>query len=52
MECIQRVSQLVGEHPSIRELDINPALATEKGVLAVDARWRIALDAAPAQATR
>jgi len=50
IESIQRVSQLVGEHDSIRELDINPLLATEKGVLAVDARVRIALNGQ--QATR
>ncbi len=43
-ETIERVSQLVGEHDRIRELDINPLLATEKGVLAVDARVRIALE--------
>ncbi len=50
VESIQRISQLVGEHDSIRELDINPLLATEKGVLAVDARVRIALNGK--QATR
>ncbi|MFQ5689023.1 MAG: acetate--CoA ligase family protein [Gemmatimonadota bacterium] len=42
-ETIQRVSQLVGSHPRIRELDINPFLAfprTER-CAAVDARIRI-----------
>ena len=46
VEAIQRVSQMASDHPSIRELDINPLLADEKGVVAVDARVRIALDAA------
>ena len=42
-EVIQRVSQLVGEHPEIRELDINPFLAFEEGAgsAAVDARIRL-----------
>jgi acyl-CoA synthetase (NDP forming) len=42
VETIQRLSQLVGEHPAIREMDVNPLLAGENGVLAVDARVRIA----------
>jgi acetyl coenzyme A synthetase (ADP forming)-like protein len=46
VEAIQRVSQMASDHPTIRELDINPLLADEKGVVAVDARVRIALDAA------
>jgi acyl-CoA synthetase (NDP forming) len=41
-EMIQRVSQLVGDHPSISEMDINPFLALEQGGIAVDARIRIA----------
>lgn len=40
IEVIQRVSQLVGDHPELRELDINPLLATPDGVLAIDARMR------------
>lgn len=36
-----KVSQLVSDHPEIRELDINPLLADEAGVLALDARVRI-----------
>ncbi len=41
IEVIQRISQLVGEHPEIRELDVNPLLATPAGVTGVDARIRI-----------
>ncbi|HEX6132852.1 MAG TPA: acetate--CoA ligase family protein [Longimicrobiales bacterium] len=43
-EAIQRVSQLVGDHPSIIELDINPFVAFERGGTAVDARIRIGAD--------
>jgi acetyl coenzyme A synthetase (ADP forming)-like protein len=38
VEAIQRISQLVVDHPRIRELDVNPLLAFAKGVLAVDCR--------------
>jgi acetate---CoA ligase (ADP-forming) len=41
-EMIQRVSQLVGDHPTIMELDINPFVVFESGGVAVDARIRIA----------
>jgi acetyltransferase len=41
-EVIQRVSQLVGEHERISELDLNPFLATEEGGVAVDARVTLA----------
>jgi acetyltransferase len=37
-EAIQRISQLVVEHPEIAELDINPFLAFPEGGLAVDCR--------------
>lgn len=40
-EVIQRVSQLVGDHHRIAELDINPFLAFADGGLAVDARIRL-----------
>jgi acetyl coenzyme A synthetase (ADP forming)-like protein len=42
-EVIERVSQLVGDHPEIREMDINPFLAFPEGQasVAVDARFRI-----------
>jgi acetyltransferase len=37
-----RLSCLVSEHREIRELDINPLLADEKGVIALDARVAVA----------
>lgn len=36
-----KVSYLVSQHPEIRELDINPLLADDKGVVALDARVRV-----------
>ena len=36
-----RLSELIIDHPQIVELDINPLLADEHGVIAVDARVRI-----------
>lgn len=40
VSAIQRISQLVGDHPAIREVDINPLLARPDGSLALDARIR------------
>jgi acetyltransferase len=37
-----RLATLVSDHPQIRELDVNPLLADETGVIALDARVRIA----------
>ena len=39
---LTRVSQLAADHPEILELDINPLLADSEGVIAVDARIRVA----------
>jgi acetyltransferase len=41
-EALVKVSQLVADIPEIVELDINPLLADDKGVLALDARLRVA----------
>lgn len=40
-DVIQRVSQLVGNHPDIVELDVNPFVVFEAGGIAVDARIRV-----------
>ncbi len=40
--CLVRLSYLITQHPQIRELDINPLLADDKGVIALDARVVIA----------
>jgi acetyltransferase len=37
-----KLSQLVADFPEIREIDLNPVLADETGVMAVDARMSIA----------
>ncbi|HVY44139.1 MAG TPA: bifunctional acetate--CoA ligase family protein/GNAT family N-acetyltransferase [Hyphomicrobiaceae bacterium] len=41
-EALVRLSYLVARHPEIREIDINPLLADDKGVIALDARVRVA----------
>ncbi len=43
-ETIQRISQLVGDHDAIREMDVNPWLAFPEGGVAVDGRISIRLD--------
>ena len=40
-DTLVRLSQLVVDCPALRELDINPLLANETGVIALDARIRI-----------
>jgi acetyltransferase len=42
VECLVRVSDLVVEHPEIRELDINPLVVNETGAIAIDARIAVA----------
>lgn len=42
-ETIQRISQLVGDHDAIHEMDVNPWMAFPEGGVAVDGRIRIAL---------
>ncbi len=37
-----RISDLIIEHPEIRELDINPLLVDKDGVIAIDARMKLA----------
>jgi acetyltransferase len=46
VEVLVRVSDLIIAHPEIRELDINPLLVDENGVIAVDARMKVASEAA------
>jgi acetyltransferase len=41
-EALVRLSYLAARHPEIREIDINPLLADDKGVIALDARVRVA----------
>ncbi len=43
-DVLVRLGQLAMDHPEIAELDINPLLAFEHGVVAVDARVRIGAD--------
>ncbi len=41
-DVLVRIGALACTHPEIREIDINPLLADDKGVIALDARIRIA----------
>jgi acetyltransferase len=49
-EVLIRLGQLAADHTEIRELDINPLLADAGGVVALDARLRIAPAQSPASA--
>src|SRR5262245_3796876 len=40
-EALVRLGYLVARHPEIREVDINPLLADEAGIVALDARVRV-----------
>ena len=40
-ETVQRVSQLVGDHEAIQEMDVNPLVAFPDRVLALDARFAL-----------
>ncbi|MEJ7931808.1 acetate--CoA ligase family protein [Ramlibacter sp. AN1015] len=51
VDVVLRVSQIACDLPAVAELDINPLLAHASGVLAIDARVRIATPAA-GQASR
>ncbi|MEN8130819.1 MAG: bifunctional acetate--CoA ligase family protein/GNAT family N-acetyltransferase [Pseudomonadota bacterium] len=42
VDALQRISEIVCELPEVRELDINPLLVDENGVIAVDARVVVA----------
>jgi len=46
-ETLMRISDLVADVPEIVELDINPLLADERGVVALDARIVVAAARAP-----
>jgi acetyltransferase len=44
-DVLVRVSDLIIQHPEIRELDINPLLVDENGVIAIDARMKLVSEA-------
>jgi acetyltransferase len=41
-EALVRLGYLASRHPEVREIDINPLLADDKGTIALDARVRVA----------
>lgn len=41
-DTLVRISDLIINHPEIRELDINPLLVDKDGVIAIDARMKVA----------
>src|SRR6516162_2764646 len=50
VEVLIRLGQLAADQPEIREFDINPLLADAAGIIAVDARLRIAPAQSPGSA--
>jgi len=50
VEMLIRLGQLAADQAEIRELDINPLLADAAGIIAVDARLRIAVAQSPGPA--
>lgn len=40
-DALLRLSQLIVDHPAIADVDINPLMANEHGVIAIDARMRL-----------
>ncbi|MFN8533461.1 MAG: GNAT family N-acetyltransferase [Dehalococcoidia bacterium] len=46
-ELLLRVSRLIEDLPEVAELDLNPVLVRQQGVIAVDARIRVAPSAGP-----
>jgi acetyltransferase len=40
-EALVRLGYLVARHPEVREIDVNPLLADETGIIALDARVRV-----------
>lgn len=49
-EMILSLSELIVEHPEVREIDLNPVLALPKGAAVVDARMVLATDQGQGQA--
>ncbi len=41
-ETLVKVGQLIADHPEIRELDINPLIVDQNGIIALDASVRVA----------
>ena len=46
-DALVRLSQLVVDIPAVRELDVNPLLADERGIIALDTRISIDLRKSP-----
>ncbi|HEX6048681.1 MAG TPA: acetate--CoA ligase family protein, partial [Gemmatimonadaceae bacterium] len=44
VDAVRRVAQLAVDFPEIEEMDVNPLLAFERGAIAIDARFRVAVE--------